>query len=66
MGRDETISIDVTSRLSTNQKKFQLIEEIRSLSADCLPSCIKANVSGVLANQLFGRSVANFFNLKRV
>jgi len=31
--------------------------EIRSLSADCLPS-----VCGVSASQLFGRSVANFLN----
>ncbi|MBT2669582.1 hypothetical protein J7E95_02085 [Streptomyces sp. ISL-14] len=44
------------------KKPFQLISEIRSLSADCLPSLIKVNVSGVSSSQLFGRSVANFFN----
>ncbi|MGG1571192.1 hypothetical protein, partial [Peribacillus frigoritolerans] len=43
-------------------KKFQLISEIRSLSADCLPSLIKASVCGVSASQLFGRSVAHFFH----
>ncbi|USK73838.1 hypothetical protein [Peribacillus frigoritolerans] len=42
--------------------KFQLISEIRSLSADCLPSRIKASVCGGSASQLFGRSVANFFH----
>ncbi|MGG1645131.1 hypothetical protein [Bacillus simplex] len=47
-------------------KKFEWILEIHSLSADCLPSRIKASVCGVLASQLFGRSVANLFNLERV
>jgi len=42
--------------------KFQLISEIRSLSADCLPSLLDASACGVLASQLFGRSVANFFH----
>ncbi|WP_181762365.1 hypothetical protein, partial [Bacillus sp. B4EP4a] len=36
---------------------------IRSLSADCLPSLIKASAFGVLASQLFGR---NFFNPLRI
>jgi hypothetical protein len=40
--------------------------EIRSLSADCLPSLLDASVCGVSASQLFGRSVANFFNPIRV
>ncbi|MDF1996146.1 hypothetical protein [Peribacillus frigoritolerans] len=35
---------------------------IRSLSADCLSSRIKASVCGVSASQLFGRSVVNFFH----
>jgi hypothetical protein len=39
---------------------FQLISEIRSLSADCLPSRIKASFCGVSASQFFGRSGANF------
>jgi hypothetical protein len=42
--------------------KCPSISEIRSLSADCLPSLLDANVCGVSASQLFGRSVANFFN----
>ncbi|KOR85249.1 hypothetical protein AM233_15215 [Bacillus sp. FJAT-22058] len=46
--------------------KFQLISEIRSLSADCLPSLLDASVCGVSASQLFGRSVADFFNLMRI
>ena len=46
--------------------KFQLISEIRSLSADCLPSLLDASVCGVSASQLFGRSVANFFNPLRI
>ncbi len=45
---------------------FQLISEIRSLSADCLPSLLGASACGVSASQLFGRSVANFFNPMRV
>ncbi|MDP9742704.1 UNVERIFIED_ORG: hypothetical protein QFZ59_004534 [Bacillus sp. B2I3] len=47
-------------------KKLQLISEIRSLSADCQPSRIKASACGVSASQLFGRSVANFFNPIRI
>ena len=43
-------------------KPFQLISEIRSLSADCLPNRIKASACGVSASQFFGRSVANFFD----
>ncbi|PAW27742.1 hypothetical protein BKC07_18265 [Peribacillus simplex] len=43
-------------------KNFQLISETRSLSADWLPSLIKASAFGVLASQLFGRSVAYFFH----
>jgi hypothetical protein len=39
-----------------------MISEIRSLSANCLPSRIKAKRLG---KQLFGRIVANFFNLLR-
>ncbi|MED3760332.1 hypothetical protein P4555_14825 [Peribacillus frigoritolerans] len=46
--------------------KFQLISEIRSLSADCLPSHIKVSVCGVSSSQLFGRSVANFFHPLRI
>ncbi|MEC0273495.1 hypothetical protein [Peribacillus frigoritolerans] len=42
-------------------KKLQLISEIRSLSAACLPSLIKASACGVSASQSFGGSVANFF-----
>jgi len=48
------------------QKKLQLISEIRSLSADCLPSLLGASACGVSASQLFGRSVANFFNRIRI
>ncbi len=47
-------------------KKFQLISEIRSLSADCLPSLLGASACGVSASQLFGRSVANFFHPIRI
>jgi hypothetical protein len=47
-------------------KTFQLISEIRSLSADCLPSLLTTSGCGVLACQLFGRSVANFFNPIRI
>ncbi|MFJ7931400.1 hypothetical protein, partial [Peribacillus sp. NPDC096448] len=47
-------------------KKFQLISEIRSLSADWLPSLLTASGSGVLASQLFGRRVAHFFHPIRV
>jgi hypothetical protein len=43
-------------------KNVQSISEIRSLSADCLPSLLDASVYGVSASQLFGWSVANFFN----
>jgi hypothetical protein len=43
-----------------------LISEIRSLSADCLPSLLGASACGVLASQFFGRSVANFFNPMRI
>ncbi|MBT2617583.1 MULTISPECIES: hypothetical protein [unclassified Bacillus (in: firmicutes)] len=39
-----------------------LISENRSLSADCLQSLIKISACGVSASQLFGRSIANFFN----
>ncbi|MFE4241834.1 hypothetical protein [Peribacillus butanolivorans] len=49
-----------------SKKKFQLISEIRSLSADCLPSLLAASVCGVSASQLFGRSVANFFHPMRI
>jgi hypothetical protein len=45
---------------------FQLISEIRSLSADSLPSLLDASVCGVSSSQLFGRSVANFFHPLRV
>ena len=41
-------------------KMFQLISEIRSLSADCLPSLLDASVCGVSASQLFGGSVSKF------
>jgi hypothetical protein len=47
-------------------KMFQLISEIRSLSADCLPSLLDASVCGVSASELFCRSVANFFHPLRV
>jgi hypothetical protein len=47
-------------------KMFQLISEIRSLSADSLPSLLDASVCGVSASQLFGRSVANFFHPLRI
>jgi hypothetical protein len=47
-------------------RMIQLISEIRSLSADCLPSHIKASFCVVSASQLFGRSVANFFHPLRV
>jgi hypothetical protein len=43
-----------------------LISEIRSLSADCLPSLLDASVCGVSASQFFGRSVANFFHPLRI
>ncbi|MCT1391343.1 hypothetical protein M4D76_24065, partial [Peribacillus frigoritolerans] len=42
------------------------ISEIRSLSADCLPSLLDASVSGVSASQFFGRSVAYFFHPLRI
>ncbi|MEE3954620.1 hypothetical protein [Peribacillus frigoritolerans] len=45
---------------------FQLIPEIRSLSADCLPSRIKASACGVSASQFFSRSVAYFFHPMRI
>jgi hypothetical protein len=48
------------------KKRFELISEIRSLSSDCLPSLLDASVCGVSASQLFGRSVANFFNPIRI
>ena len=44
------------------KKKIQVISEIRSLSADCLPSLLGSSACGVSASQLFGRSVANFFH----
>ncbi|KOR83863.1 hypothetical protein AM233_06880 [Bacillus sp. FJAT-22058] len=44
------------------KKKIEMISEIRSLSADCLPSLIKASVYGVSVSQFFGRSVAYFFH----
>ena len=46
--------------------KCPSISEIRSLSADCLPSLLGASACGVSASQLFGRSVANFFNPIRI
>ena len=57
-------------RLYKNSKKSvayvffnrQLISEFRSLSADCLPSLIKASACGVSASQFFGRIVAYFFH----
>ncbi|MGG4201432.1 hypothetical protein, partial [Peribacillus frigoritolerans] len=48
------------------KKTFQLISEIRSLSADCLPSLLGASACGVLASQLFGRSVAHLFHPLRI
>ncbi|MCT1391739.1 hypothetical protein M4D76_26105, partial [Peribacillus frigoritolerans] len=47
-------------------EKVELITEIRSLSADCLPSLLDASVCGVSASQLFGWSVANFSHPLRV
>ncbi|AZV60712.1 hypothetical protein [Peribacillus frigoritolerans] len=44
------------------KKKIEMISEIHSLSADCLPSLIKASVCGVSVSQFFGRSVAYFFH----
>ncbi|WP_225989240.1 hypothetical protein, partial [Peribacillus frigoritolerans] len=44
----------------------QSIPEIRSLSADCLPSLLNVNVSRVSASQLLGWSVANFFHPLRI
>jgi len=41
---------------------LQLIPEIRSLSADCLPSLLGVSACGVSARQYFGRSVAIFFH----
>ncbi|MEK4013944.1 hypothetical protein [Peribacillus sp. FSL M8-0224] len=38
------------------------LSEILSLSADCLPSLFTVSGCGVLASQLFGRSVAHFFH----
>jgi hypothetical protein len=47
--------------------KFQLISEIRSLTADCLPSRIKVSGAvGVSAIELFDRSVAHFFHSIRI
>ncbi|MFS0666797.1 hypothetical protein AB1L12_02535 [Peribacillus frigoritolerans] len=46
--------------------KCPSISEIRSLSADRLPSLLDANVCGVSASQLFGRSVAIFFHPMRI
>ncbi|MFS0669577.1 hypothetical protein AB1L12_16840 [Peribacillus frigoritolerans] len=45
---------------------FQLISEIRYLSADSLPSLLDESVCGVSSSQLFGRSVADFFNRLRI
>ncbi|WP_222425656.1 hypothetical protein, partial [Peribacillus frigoritolerans] len=45
---------------------FQLIPEIRSLFADCLPSLLDASVCGVSASQLLGRCVAYFFHPLRI
>ncbi|MED4692403.1 hypothetical protein [Peribacillus frigoritolerans] len=38
------------------------LSEIRSLSADCLPSLLGASACGVSASRLFGSSVANFLH----
>ncbi|WP_230134769.1 hypothetical protein [Peribacillus frigoritolerans] len=46
--------------------QFRVASEIRSLSADCLPSILGASVSGVSASQFFGRSVAYFFHPLRM
>ncbi|MFJ7853191.1 hypothetical protein ACIQX3_10470, partial [Peribacillus frigoritolerans] len=46
--------------------KCPSISEIPSLSADRLPSLLGASACGVLASQLFDRSVANFFYPMRV
>ncbi|MED3785633.1 hypothetical protein P4576_00005, partial [Peribacillus frigoritolerans] len=48
------------------KKTFQLIPEIRSLSADCLPSLLGVSACGVSARQYFGRSVAYFFHPMRI
>ena len=48
------------------RKKLQLISEISSLSADCLPSLIKASGCGVSTSQLSGRGVENFFHPIRI
>ncbi|MFJ7938353.1 hypothetical protein ACIQYG_07440 [Peribacillus sp. NPDC096622] len=53
-------------KLLTLKKTFQLISEIRSLSADCLPSLLDASACGVSASQFFGRSVAYLFNPLRI
>ncbi|MBD8587551.1 hypothetical protein ACPOM7_12090 [Peribacillus castrilensis] len=42
------------------------LSEIRSLSADCLPSLLGISACGGSATQLFGRSPANFFHPLRI
>ncbi|MGE7686243.1 hypothetical protein [Peribacillus simplex] len=37
-----------------------MVSEIRSLSADCLPSRIKASACGVSASQFFGEECRKF------
>ncbi|MDO7487816.1 hypothetical protein Q5O89_22350 [Peribacillus frigoritolerans] len=62
LAESECLEWKSKAELLTLKKTFELISEIRSLSADCLPSLLDVNVSGVSASPLFGRSVANFFH----
>ncbi|MCK2002749.1 hypothetical protein MZM54_15150, partial [[Brevibacterium] frigoritolerans] len=64
--KDKLILNMLRDKTNLPLEKLQLISEIRSLSADCLPSLIKASACGVSASQLFSRSVANFFNPIRI
>ncbi|MGE7605044.1 hypothetical protein ACQKML_00430 [Peribacillus frigoritolerans] len=60
--KDKLVLNMVRNKTSQQFYKFQLISEIRSLSADCLPSLFKASACDVSAGQVFGRSVSNFFH----
>ncbi|MGM0888194.1 MAG: hypothetical protein ACQEW5_14735 [Bacillota bacterium] len=62
--KDKLILNMLRDKTNLPLKKLLLISEIRSLSADFLPSFIKASACGVSASQLFGGGVANFFNPK--
>jgi hypothetical protein len=47
------------------RKKLQLISEIRSLSADCLPILIKASGCGVSTSQFYSAGVSQISSIQR-